>query len=58
MDFPGGPVATLPCRLHMSDLYLGKEDPTCHRATKPLCHNYSQSMDHTKRPPRDATKIP
>ena len=28
------------CRRHGFDSYRIQEDPTCHRATKPICHNY------------------
>ena len=39
LDFPGGTVDNPPA--NAGDLRaLIPEDPTCHRATKPVCHNY------------------
>ena len=41
-DFPGGAVVKKPPANagSMQGLSPGREDPTCHRATKPVCHNY------------------
>ena len=40
-DFPGGAVVkNPPANVGDTVLSLVREDPTCHRATKPVCHNY------------------
>ena len=39
--FPGGTVVkNLPANAGSQVRALVQEDPTCHRATKPVCHNY------------------
>ena len=40
-DFPGGTVVkNPPANAEDRVRALFREDPTCHRATKPVCHNY------------------
>ena len=41
MGFPDGPVVkNLPANAGTLFRPLVWEDPTCHRATKPVCHSY------------------
>ena len=41
-NFPGGPAVKSP-PVNAGDMgsIPGREDPTCHGATKALCHNYA-----------------
>ena len=39
-SFPGGAVVNLPASAGDTGSSLVQEDPTCHRATKPVRHNY------------------
>ena len=44
MGFPGGSVVKNPPTSARNMRFLVWEDPTCHRAAKPMCHKYKPEL--------------